>query len=30
MEVDPAALKRYRVDVEIRVNGRTLYETPSI
>jgi L-alanine-DL-glutamate epimerase-like enolase superfamily enzyme len=30
MEVDPAALKRYRVDVEIRVNGRTLYATPSI
>ena len=28
IEVNPAALRRYRVDVEIRVGGRTIYETP--
>ncbi|MCP8939109.1 mandelate racemase/muconate lactonizing enzyme family protein [Alsobacter sp. SYSU M60028] len=28
VEVSPEALRRYRVDVEIRVGGRTLYRTP--
>jgi L-alanine-DL-glutamate epimerase-like enolase superfamily enzyme len=29
MTVSPAALRQYRVDVEIRVGGRTLYTTPA-
>lgn len=29
MSVSPAALRQYRVDVEIRVGGRTLYTTPA-
>ena len=28
MEINPDALRQYRVDVEIRVGGRTLYATP--
>jgi L-alanine-DL-glutamate epimerase-like enolase superfamily enzyme len=28
IEVNPAALKRYNVDVEIRVGGKTLFSTP--
>ena len=28
VEINPQALLRYRVDVEIRVNGRTLFSTP--
>jgi L-alanine-DL-glutamate epimerase-like enolase superfamily enzyme len=30
VEIDPAALRRYRVEVEIRVNGAVLYATPSV
>jgi L-alanine-DL-glutamate epimerase-like enolase superfamily enzyme len=30
VEVNPEALERYRVDVEIRVNGRTVFEPPAI
>jgi L-alanine-DL-glutamate epimerase-like enolase superfamily enzyme len=29
VEVDAAALERYRVDVEIRVNGRTIFAPPA-
>ena len=30
MTVSPAALRQYRVDVEIRVGGKTLYATPAV
>ena len=30
MTIDPQALARYRVEVEIRVGGRTLYSTPAV
>ena len=29
IEIDPEALSRYRVDVEIRVSGKTIFSTPS-
>jgi L-alanine-DL-glutamate epimerase-like enolase superfamily enzyme len=29
IDVDPAALKRYKVDVEIRIGGRTAFATPA-
>lgn len=29
IDVDPKALERYKVDVEIRVGGRTVFSTPS-
>lgn len=29
VEIDPAGIRRYLVEVEIRVGGRTLYATPS-
>jgi L-alanine-DL-glutamate epimerase-like enolase superfamily enzyme len=30
IEINPKALARYKVDVEIRVGGRTIFSTPSI
>jgi L-alanine-DL-glutamate epimerase-like enolase superfamily enzyme len=30
IEINPEALARYKVDVEIRVNGKTIFSTPSI
>ena len=30
VEINPEALARYRVDVEIRVKGETVYSTPRI
>ena len=29
IEINPDALARYRVDVEIKAGGRTLFSTPS-
>ena len=29
IDVDPAALTRYKVDVEIRVGGRTIFASPA-
>jgi len=29
IEINPEALTRYRVDVEIRVSGKTIFSTPS-
>jgi hypothetical protein len=28
MEIDPEAVRRYQVDLEIRVGGRTLHTSP--
>ena len=30
IEINPNTLARYKVDVEIKVNGRTIFSTPSI
>jgi L-alanine-DL-glutamate epimerase-like enolase superfamily enzyme len=30
IEIDPEAVSRYKVDVEIRVKGKTIFSTPSI
>jgi L-alanine-DL-glutamate epimerase-like enolase superfamily enzyme len=30
IEIDPAAIARYRVDGEIKVGGKTIFSTPSI
>ena len=30
IEIDPAGVRQYLQKVEIRVNGRTLYETPAV
>jgi L-alanine-DL-glutamate epimerase-like enolase superfamily enzyme len=29
IEINPEALARYKVDVEIRVKGKTIFSTPS-
>jgi hypothetical protein len=29
MEIDPQAVRRYQVDVEIRVGGRTVHAAPA-
>ena len=30
IEIDPAAIRKYLVDVEITVQGKTLYKTPPL
>ena len=30
IEINPEALARYKVDVEIKVRGKTIFSTPSI
>jgi hypothetical protein len=30
IEINPEALARYQVDIEIKVKGKTIFSTPSI